>query len=43
MRWFASDLQDNGRMIKHKFACDKCGEIEHITVPFDTPAQQGKA
>ena len=37
MAWFASDLHERGTVIEHKFACDKCGEIEHVLLPFTPP------
>jgi hypothetical protein len=39
MLWFASDLKERGTLIEHKFARDKCGEIEHIRVPFQPPSE----
>jgi hypothetical protein len=33
--WFSADLRENGRLIEHKFACDRCGYTERLTVPFE--------
>ena len=38
MVWFACDLLPGQTVIEHKFACDTCGEIEHVTMPFVQPA-----
>ncbi len=38
MLWFACDLRPGRIVVEHKFACDKCGEIEHVIVPFAQPA-----
>ena len=37
MRWFACDLRADGALIEHKFACDTCNHIDHLTVPFTPP------
>jgi hypothetical protein len=37
MVWFACDLRPDHVEIEHKFACDACGEIEHVTLPFVEP------
>jgi hypothetical protein len=34
MVWFACDLRATQITVDHKFACDTCGEIDHVTVPF---------
>ncbi len=39
--WFASDLTETGLFIVHKFACNDCGYIERLTVPF-TAAKQAE-
>jgi hypothetical protein len=30
----ACDLRATQITVDHKFACDTCGEIDHVTVPF---------
>jgi len=42
MLWFMSDLRKNGTQIEHKFMCDKCGEVERITLPFVPPPSDPK-
>jgi hypothetical protein len=37
MVWFACDLRPGQTVLEHKFACDSCGGIEHVTVPFVPP------
>jgi hypothetical protein len=39
MIWFASNLTDS-KTIEHKFACDTCGEVERMRVPFVAPEPQ---
>jgi hypothetical protein len=42
MVWFACDLPNDDRVLRHRFACDKCHAIEHIAAPF-TPAAAPEA
>jgi hypothetical protein len=39
MVWFACDLRAGGALVEHKFACDTCNDIAHITLPFAPPPE----
>ena len=34
MTWFACNLTDDRLRLEHKFACDYCGDSEHVMLPF---------